>query len=438
VVRKLSVWITLWLICSVSFPARSQAPTISEFDRQRAQQMLKAVQEEVHKHYYDPKFHGVDLAKEFAEAKQRIEKVNTMNMALSNIAAALDSLDDSHTFFLPPSHPIHLEYGWQYQMIGDRCFVTQVRSGSDAAAKGLKPGDQLLTINAIAPTRDTTWKIQYMYSALRPQPNLRLVLQDQAGQQRTVDVTSRIRETKRVTDLTNGADFWNIIREMEAYDHNVRTRFVEYGDDLIIMRLAEFAYTPGEVSELMGKVRKHKALILDLRGNPGGAVETLEFVAGDLFSKDVKIADRVGRKESKAIMTRGSHDLFTGKLIVLVDSRSASAAEILSRLVQIEKRGIVLGDRSSGSVMEAKHYDEQMGADVKVFYGVSITDANLIMSDGKSLEHVGVTPDELILPTAADLAANRDPVLARAAELAGVHISAVDVGKVFPYEWPPD
>jgi len=205
VVRKLSVWITLWLICSVSFPARSQAPTISEFDRQRAQQMLKAVQEEVHKHYYDPKFHGVDLAKEFAEAKQRIEKVNTMNMALSNIAAALDSLDDSHTFFLPPSHPIHLEYGWQYQMIGDRCFVTQVRSGSDAAAKGLKPGDQLLTINAIAPTRDTTWKIQYMYSALRPQPNLRLVLQDQAGQQRTVDVTSRIRETKRSPDAGDSA-----------------------------------------------------------------------------------------------------------------------------------------------------------------------------------------------------------------------------------------
>jgi hypothetical protein len=37
-----------------------------------------------------------------------------MNMALSNIAAALDALDDSHTFFLPPQHAMHHEYGWEY------------------------------------------------------------------------------------------------------------------------------------------------------------------------------------------------------------------------------------------------------------------------------------------------------------------------------------
>ena len=436
--NKLRVCITVLLLCPPLFSVSSQAPTISEFDRQRALQMLKAVHDEVHKHYYDPKFHGVDLDKEFADARQRIEKVNTMNMALSNIAAALDSLDDSHTFFLPPAHPIHLDYGWQYQMVGDRCFITQVRSGSDAAAKGLTPGDQIMAINGIAPTRDTTWKIQYMYGALRPQPTLRLTLADHSGQQRTVDVTSRIRETKRVTDLTNGGDIWNIIREMEAYEHNVRTRYKEYGEDLVVMKLAEFTYSPGEVGELMGKIRKHKALILDLRGNPGGYVESLEFLAGDLVSKDVKIADRVGRKESKPIMTKGSHDLFSGKIIVLVDSRSASAAEILTRLIQIEKKGVALGDRSAGSVMESKRYSEQMGADTVVFYGVSITDANLIMGDGKSLEHVGVTPDELILPTAADLTAGRDPVLARAAELAGVHISADDAGKIFPYEWPPD
>jgi len=58
------------------------------------------------------------------------------------------------------------------------------------------------------------------------------------------------------------------------------------------------------------------------------------------------------------------------------------------------------------------------------------------MTDGKSLEHVGVTPDELLLLTEVDLAAGRDPVLAGAVELAGARISSEAAANSFQFQWP--
>jgi C-terminal processing protease CtpA/Prc len=87
--------------------------------------------------------------------------------------------------------------------------------------------------------------------------------------------------------------------------------------------------------------------------------------------------------------------------------------------------------------MEAGHFRAGMGADTRIFYGASITEWDLIMADGKSLEHTGVTPDEIALPSAKDLAAGRDPVMSRAAELLGAKLNPEEAGKLFPYEWPP-
>jgi len=160
---------------------------------------------------------------------------------------------------------------------------------------------------------------------------------------------------------------------------------------------------------------------------------------GDIFEDEVKIADRVGRKDMKPEIAKSrGQKAYSGKVVVLIDAKSSSAAELFARLVQLRKRGVVMGDRSSGSVMEARRYTEHLGSDVVVFYGASITESDLVMSDGKSLEHTGVTPDEIVLPTAADMASGRDPVLSHAAATLGVKLSPEEAGKLMPYEWPPE
>jgi len=72
-----------------------------------------------------------------------------------------------------------------------------------------------------------------------------------------------------------------------------------------------------------------------------------------------------------------------------------------------------MGDRTSGKVMRSRLYSHQIGLETQVFYGVSVTDADLVMSDGKSLEGVGVQPDQVAIPTAEDLREQKDSVLAR-------------------------
>jgi carboxyl-terminal processing protease len=420
----------------------AQCQQMANLDRDRVLDMLEVVSKDVRKHYYDPEFHGINWDSRVSEARNKIKAQTNLGMAFANLAWALDGLDDSHTFFLPPQRPVKHTYGFETTMVGDKCFVTRVRPGSDAEAKGVKPGDEVLAIEGYAPNREIMWKMDYRFRVLRPQPDLKLALRNPAGQQREVVVTAKIVELKRVTDLTasnDAMDLWNLVRESETEEHRMRIRSNPVGDDVLVAKVPRFFFDQSEVDGLIDKARKHHALILDLRDNPGGAIETLKYLLGGLFDHEIKIGDRNGRKELRPEVAKSrGRNVFAGKLIVLVDSQSASASELFARIVQLEKRGIVIGDRSSGSVMEAKHYDYHLGSDIVVFFGASITESDLIMADGKSLEHNGVTPDELNLPSAADLAAGRDPVLAYAAASLGAKLTPEDAGKMFPFEWPKD
>lgn len=430
--------LVLFLLVPAVWP---QQQAMSTFDRDRAQNILQIVAGDVRQHYYDTKFHGVNWDAKVGEARAKIEKETSFNMAMSHIAVVLDSLNDSHTFLVPPQHAYVHDYGFQYQMVGERCFVIRVRPASDADSKGLKAGDEILTINGYTVTREDLWKMQYMFGVLRPQVGLRLQVRDPAGATRQLDVLAHMRQKKRLADLTGagaGGDIWDLIRESETQEHLMRARYLDLGESLLVLKVPEFFFSIGEVDEMIGKARKHEALIVDLRGNPGGAIDTLKYLLGGVFDKEVKIGDRVGRKDTKAETAKALRNPFPGKIVVLVDSRSASAAELFARIVQLEKRGVVMGDHSSDSVMEAKRYSEHIGTEIAIFFGASITEWDLVMADGKSLEHVGVMPDEVALPTAQDMASGRDPVLARAAESLGVKLSAEEAGKAFPYEWPPE
>lgn len=85
--------------------------------------------------------------------------------------------------------------------------------------------------------------------------------------------------------------------------------------------------------------------------------------------------------------------------------------------------------------MVAQIFPMDQGLDSTLPYGVEVTVADLLLSDGKSLEHQGVQPDEVLLPSGQDLATGRDPQLARAIALAGGSTTAEQAGTLFPVIW---
>lgn len=421
-------------LCS-GVPRAAHGQTASVQDRDRGRLMLKAIKNNLTKHYYDPNFHGMDIESRFKAAEEKISQAQSLSQIFGVIGQVLVDLGDSHTFFVPPGRVNRIEYGWLMQIVGDKCYVNAVRPGSDAAAKGLKEGDQIVSIDGIAPNRQNLWVINYAYRTLRPKPGMRLVVIKPDGQQHQVDVLAKIQPGKKVMDLT-GDDIWTLIRESETESRLNRHQYVELGDDLLIWKMPQFDLPDNKVDELAGKFRNKKALILDLRGNGGGLEDTMLRLIGHVFDRSITVGELKRRKETKPLIakTRGK-DAFAGKLIVLIDSESGSASELFARVVQLEKRGRVIGDVSAGAVMRSVQHSLQLGLDVVTFYGVSITDADVIMSDGKSLERAGVTPDEIKLPSPADMAEKRDPVLAYAASLLGVTLSPEKAGQMFPLEW---
>ncbi len=433
ILRVTAYFLAALLFTTVAFDS-SHAQELKRLDRGRGLGMLKNIKNKIKKDYYDETFNGIDIDARFAAAEDKIKEAKTLGEMFGAIAQAVMDLNDSHTSFSPPLRSAIIDYGIEMQMVGDNCFVVNIADDSDAKKKGVAIGDQIVKINGFPVTRSELWKMIYYYYTLNPQQSLSLSAIKPGGAVKDIIIDADITQLKQRVDLTNNMDFNEAQRE-GARRSGLNKHLFQVVGGITIWKMPNFAFDPNEVPRFVKQFKDKSAVIIDLRGNPGGYVVTLEKLAGYFFEKDLKIADLKGRKKLDPMEAKSEKDdVFQGKVIVLIDAGSSSAAEIFSRLMQLERRGIVLGDISSGKVMMSRSFSFDAGSGTTVNYGGSVTEADVIMSDGSSLEHVGVMPHVKILPTGDDLANRRDPVLAAALELLGHKMSPEDAGKLFKPE----
>lgn len=408
--------------------SETASPASVAINRSRGLNMLNEIKELIEQRYYDKKYRGIDLDERFKIARERVKTLDTNWQIFRAIAQVVLEFNDSHTRFYPPNRANRVEYGFSMQMIGNNCFVTDVKKGSDAEAKGLKTGDLIAGIGKLAPTRDNLWQINYLLYALDPQSSiaLRVLSPDKTAKEILINSSFKSIEERRKEAEK---------RRKEKKENPYKCQKIN--PETVACKLESFSVDKKYVDRMMKEVEGHAKLILDLRGNGGGYVKIEEYLTGHFFDRDVKIADFVMRdKTRERIAKTQTGKVFKGDLIVLIDSNSASASEVLARVVQLEKRGKIVGDVSAGAVMTSNFVTMENARGVSdfqtfSFFGMNITVADLIMSDGNRLENVGVIPDYPVGPTGKALFDKSDPILAYAAALVGAKISPEDAGKFY-------
>jgi len=436
----------LYLFLLLSFPLQTSfaqslkpdeipRPATVQFNRRQGLNMLEKIKDAVKENYYDKNFRGINIDERFKTAAESIKKLEMNWQIYSVIAQVVLEFKDSHTIFYPPSRANRVQYGFSLQMIGNTCFVVDVTKGSDAEAKGLKVGDVVASVGNFTPTRANLWEMNYILYALDPQESVTLFVLNPDRTKREIQITAAF---KSVEERKKEAE--NRRREKKENPYTCR----KINDELIACKLLTFSVDKKHIDQMMREIGAHRKLILDLRGNGGGYARMLEYLTGHFFDRDVKIGTAVRRNKTRENVAKTQKDkVFQGELIVTTDSESSSASEVFARIIQLEKRGKVVGDVSAGAVMTSAFYfmttERSMmptgrivpESDKFSIFALNITVADLIMSDGNRLENNGVIPDHPVGPTGRALFEKADPVLAFAAGLLGAKISDEEAGKFY-------
>lgn len=158
---------------------------------------------------------------------------------------------------------------------------------------------------------------------------------------------------------------------------------------------------------------KPKGLIIDLRNNPGGFLETSVDIASLMIPKDsVVVIEEDGAGKREMLKARGGDVLSGTKTVVLINEGSASASEILAGALKDNRDNITLVGKKSygkGSVQELIPIDKETS--------VKITVARWLTPAGEQINNVGIAPDIEVGLTADDVNNKRDPQLDKALDI---------------------
>jgi carboxyl-terminal processing protease len=426
-------WAIPALATSIGSPSRSQSSS-TESSRPLSPKVRREVFERVWKdideHYYDRTFNGVDWNEVHARYKPLVEAAKDNREFYALMSRMTGELHDAHTRFNSPEQWRNIRKqqgvgsGISLDEIDGRIVVTSIRPDSNAALVGIEPGmilryvdgkpvaERIAEIESAKSESSTSRATQmFTYSRLLAGPS--------------------DSEIKLGLERADGSNFeTEVRRQVYSSAPSLATDKMPSGNAYI--RFDGFQPTiTKEFRQALERFRNSPGLIVDLRRNGGGDLGVLVPIAGYFFDKKTLFAKdetRSGKPLSEfagvlrlpldLYVGRSGDQIYSGPVVILIDSRSASSSEVFAAGMQDSQRARIVGSQSCGCVLGIAKPRVMKGGGV-----LEMSEVLWFSPKGRRLEGSGILPDQTVVPTLRSLQAKEDPAL-QAADRALVQMIA--------------
>ena len=315
------------------------------------------------------------------------------------IRGMMDSLGDEHSSYMDPKtyEDANAGLSGEYEGIGawvdttaDYLTIISPIPGSPAEAVGIKPGDKIIAINGEDMTGIDAELVRQR--VLGPAGSTVVLTVPREGEPEALDF-SIIRE-KIVIQSAIGEMLENDIGYVQI---------TTFGDNTTRELRAA-------LEELMAQ--NPKGLIIDLRNNGGGYLQTSVEVASEFIGDGVILYEQYGDGERTTYQALKNGQATEIPVVVLINEGTASASEIVAGAIQDHDRGKLIGVTSfgKGSVQNWVPLSDNQGA-------VRVTIAKWLTPDERTIHGDGLAPDVEVERTDEDFEAERDPQLDKAIEV---------------------
>ncbi|MBP6921082.1 S41 family peptidase [Candidatus Gracilibacteria bacterium] len=264
-------------------------------------------------------------------------------------------------------------------------YISGVLPDSPAQKAGLLPGDIIQTVDN-----------QSMYDKTANEAVQKI--RGPAGTPVVLGIFSSILSTKKqVTLLRQKLEIPIVTDEL-------------IGNTLFIELFSFNDYSGRDIAEILQKYSgKYTSILLDLRNNGGGTLQSAVDVGSLFLDKDSLIASVEG-KETAVHTSQGRENLKT-PLYILVNGQTASAAEILASALHTHLGAPIFGSQTYGKGSVQQLFPLSNGGQIK------ITIAHWKTAAGDLLDKIGIKPDTIILPSPRDITEGRDIQKEKALEI---------------------